>query len=131
MSLLFNMLLRFVIAFLPRRKHHLISWLLSPATVILEPKEIKSVSVSNFSPSIYHDTMGLDAMILVFLNVVLSYLFHSPLSLDPHRMLKNNNNNNNNNNIHLGKNKMILVDIFATPICQNNSLELEERYVVH
>ena len=67
MSLLFNMLSRFVIVFLPRSKHFLISWLQSPSAVILEPIKVKSVTVSTFSPSIYHEVMGLlDAMILVF-----------------------------------------------------------------
>ena len=66
MSLLFNMLPRFVIAFLPRSKCLLISWLQLPSTVILEPKKIKSVTVSIVSPSIYHEVMGPDAMILVF-----------------------------------------------------------------
>ena len=68
MSLLFNMLSRFVIAFIPRSKHLLISWLQSPSAVILEPKKIKSVTVSIISPSICHEVMGLDAMILSFLN---------------------------------------------------------------
>ena len=67
MSLLFNMLSRFVIAFLPRSKHLLISWLQSPSAVILEPKKIKSVTVSIVSPSICHEMMGPDAMILDFL----------------------------------------------------------------
>ena len=66
MSLLFNMLSRLVIAFLPRSKHLLISWLQSPSGVILEPKKIKSVTVSIVSPSISHEVMGPDAMILVF-----------------------------------------------------------------
>ena len=66
MSLLFNTLSRFAIAFLPRSKHPLISWLQSPTTVILEPKKIKSVTVSIVSPSICHEVMGPDAMILVF-----------------------------------------------------------------
>ena len=66
MSLLFNMLSRLIIAFLPRSKHLLISWLQSPSEVILEPKKIKSVAVSIVSPSICHEVMGLDAMILVF-----------------------------------------------------------------
>ena len=61
MSLLFNMLSRLVIAFLPRSKHILIFWLQSPSAVILEPKEIKSVSVSIFSPSVCPEVMGLDA----------------------------------------------------------------------
>ena len=64
--MLCNMLSRFVIAFLPRRKYLLISWLQSPYAVILEPKKIKSVSVSIVSPSICHEVMGPDAMILVF-----------------------------------------------------------------
>ena len=66
MSLLFNTLSRFVIAFLPRSKYLFISWLQSPSTVILEPKKIKSVTVSIVSPSICHEVMGLDAVILVF-----------------------------------------------------------------
>ena len=56
----------FVIAFLPRSKRLLISWLLSPSTVILAPKKIKSVTISTFSPSICHEVMGPDAMILIF-----------------------------------------------------------------
>ena len=66
MSLLFTMLSRFVIAFLPRSKHLLISWLQSPSAVILEPKKIKSVTVSIVSPSICYEVMGLDCMIFVF-----------------------------------------------------------------
>ena len=66
MSLLFNMLPRLVIAFLPRSKHLLISWLRSPSAVIVEPKKIKSVIVSIVSPSICHEVMRQDAMILVF-----------------------------------------------------------------
>ena len=66
MSLLFNMLSRLVIAFLPSGKHLLISWLQSPPAVILEPKKIKSVTVSIVSPSICHEVMGPDAIILVF-----------------------------------------------------------------
>ena len=66
MSLLFNMLSRLVIAFLPRRKRLLISWLQSPSAVILEPPKIMSATVSIVSPSISHEVMGPDAMILVF-----------------------------------------------------------------
>ena len=66
MPLLFNMLSRLVITFLPRSKRLLISWLQSPSAVILEPKKIKSVTVSTVSPSICHEVMGADAMILVF-----------------------------------------------------------------
>ena len=59
---------RLVITFLPRKKRLLISWLQSPSAVILEPKKIKFVTISTFSLSICHEVMGLDAMILVFLN---------------------------------------------------------------
>ena len=66
MSLLFNMLSRMFIAFLPRSKRLLISWLQSPSAAILEPPQIKSVTVSIVSPSICHEVMGLHAVILVF-----------------------------------------------------------------
>ena len=66
MSLLFNMLSRLVIVFLPRSKCFLISWLQSPSTVILELKKIKSVTVFIVSPFICHEVMGLDTVILVF-----------------------------------------------------------------
>ena len=65
-SLLFNILSRFVIAFLPRSKRLLISWLKSPSTMLLEPKKIKSVTVSIVSPCICHEVIGPDAMIFVF-----------------------------------------------------------------
>ena len=68
MSLLFNTLASFIIAFLPRSKCLLISWLQSPSVVILEPPKIKLATVSS---SICHEVMGPDAMILVFLNVEL------------------------------------------------------------
>ena len=67
MSLIFNMLSRVVIAFLPRSKCLLISWLQSPSAVILEPKNtIKALTVSTVFPSICHEVMGLDAMMFVF-----------------------------------------------------------------
>ena len=66
MSLLFNKLSRFVIAFLPRSKHLLISWLQSPSAVILEPKKIKSLAVSIVPPSIFREMMGPESIILVF-----------------------------------------------------------------
>ena len=66
MSLLFSKLSRFVIAFLPRSKHLLISWLQSLSAVILEPQKIKFVPVSIIKLSIFHEVMGPDAMILVF-----------------------------------------------------------------
>ena len=78
MSLLFNTLSSFIIAFLQRSNYLLISWLQSPSTVILEPPKRKSVIASTFSPSICHEVMGPDAMILVFL--ILSYKLAFSLS---------------------------------------------------
>ena len=78
MSLLFNMLSRLVITFLPRSKHLLISWLQSPSAVILEFKKIKHLTVSIVSPSICHEVTGLNAMILVFR--ILSFKPTFPLS---------------------------------------------------
>ena len=66
MSLLFNMLSKFVIVFLPRSKRLLILWLQSPTAVILEPKKTKSLTISIVFPSICHEVMGPEAMILVF-----------------------------------------------------------------
>ena len=66
MHLLLNMLSRLVIAFLPRGKHLLSSWLQPSSAVLLEPKKIKSLTVSIFSPSVCHEVMGQDAMILIF-----------------------------------------------------------------
>ena len=78
MSLLFNMLSRLVISFLPRSKRLLISWLQSPPAVILEPPKMKSVTVATVSPSICRERMGPDAMILVFW--MLSFKSTFPLS---------------------------------------------------
>ena len=64
MSLLFNMLSKFVIAFLPRSECLLISWLQSPSAVILEPKKIKFITISIVSPSICHEVMGPEAWVL-------------------------------------------------------------------
>ena len=66
MSLLFNMLSRLVVTFLPKSKRLLISWLQSPSAVILEPRKIKSDTVSTVSPTISYEVMGPDAMIIVF-----------------------------------------------------------------
>ena len=77
----FNMLSRLVITLLPRSKRLFISWLQSPSAVILEPPKIKSATVSTVSPSICHEVMGPDAMILVFWMLSFKPTFHSPLSL--------------------------------------------------
>ena len=84
MSLLFNLLSRFVIVFLPRSKRLLISWQQSPSAVILELKKRKSVTTSIFSPSICHKVMGLDAMIFVFL----IFSFELTLSLSFFTLIK-------------------------------------------
>ena len=87
MSLLFIMLSRLVITFLPRNKHLLISWLQSPSVVILETPKIKSLTVSIVSPSICHEVMGPDAMILVFWMLSFKPHFHSSLSLHQEALL--------------------------------------------
>ena len=83
MSLLFNMLSRFIIAFLPGSKHLLISWLQSPSTVTLEPRKIKSVTVIIVFPSVWslcREVMEPGAMIFLFSSWLVSQFFHSPLS---------------------------------------------------
>ena len=80
MSLLFNVLSRLVIAFLPRSKCLLISWLQSPSAEILEPKKTKSDTISIVSPSICHEVMRLDGWSSFFEGWALSQLFHFPLS---------------------------------------------------
>ena len=81
-SLLFNTLPRFFRVFLPRSKHLLLSWLQSPSAVIWEPKKTKSITISIVSPSICHEVMGPDAMILVLRMRVLKYCPHA-LALGP------------------------------------------------
>ena len=81
MSLLFNMLSRLVITFLPRSKRLLISLLQLPSALILKPRKIKLATVSTLSPSICHEVIGPDAMILVFWMLSFKPTFHSPLSL--------------------------------------------------
>ena len=87
MFLLFNMLSRFIITFLPRSKCLLISWLQSLSAVILEAKKIKSVTASIFSPSICHEVMELDAMILVFWMLNFKPVFF-PLLFHPYQEAK-------------------------------------------
>ena len=90
MSLLFNMTTRLVMTFLPRSKHLLTSWLQLPTAAILEPPKIKSVTVSIVFPSIYHEVMGLDAMILAFwmfhitlLKFLMVQMYHSSFTWSP------------------------------------------------
>ena len=88
MFLLFNKLSSFVIAFFPRSKRLFNLWLLSPSTVILEHKKIKSVTVSIVFSSIFREMMGLDAMILVFLNVEFSIQLTLPPALRGNTLFK-------------------------------------------
>ena len=82
MSLIFNMLSSLVIDFLPRSKHLLISWLRSPSAEILEPKKIKSLTLSIVSPSICHGVMGLDA-IPWYRNREMKFMVHGPSVATP------------------------------------------------
>ena len=99
-SLLFNMLSRIVIVFLPRSKRLLISWLQSPSAVTLEPKKIKSVTTSIVIPSICHEVMGLDAMIFVFW--MLSFLKYESLTVRAN-MECSEDNSEHKKNINLGE----------------------------
>ena len=85
MSLFSNMLSRLVIAFLPRSKCLLISWLQSPSAVILEPPKMKCLAVSIISPSIYHEVMEPDAIILVFWMLNFKSTFSLSLLFDFHQ----------------------------------------------
>ena len=84
MSLIFNRLSRFVIAFLPGSNRLLISWLQSPSAVILEPRKRKSVTASTFSPSLCHEVVGPDSRVLVFL----IFSFKSAFSLSSFTLIK-------------------------------------------
>ena len=86
-SLLFNMLSRLVIACLPRSKCLLISWLQSPSAVILVSKKIKSVTVSTFSPSVWHEVMGPDDIILVFWTLSFKPAFSHYAETRPRRLI--------------------------------------------
>ena len=89
-SLLFNLLSRFVIAFLPRSKHLLISWLQSPSAVVLEPKRIKSVTASIVSSCICHEVMGPEAMILGFWMLNFNYYVPDTVLMTSHTMTHSN-----------------------------------------
>ena len=81
----FNTLSRFVTAFIPRSKCLLISWLQSPSTVILEPKKIKSVTAFTLPPSLFHEVMALDAMVLIFWILIFKPVFFFTLLFHPHQ----------------------------------------------
>ena len=101
MSLLFNMLSRLVTTFLPRSKRLLISWLQSPCAVILEPRKIKSATVSTVSPSICHEVMEPDAMILIFFKFDFSLLHrHTDTHTQTHTHTHTHTNANTHTHMH-------------------------------
>ena len=130
-SLLFNMLSRLVIAFLPRSKRLLISWLQLPSLVILEPKNIKSVPVSIVSPSICHEVMGLDAMILIFLNVS----FKPAFSLSSFTFIKRLFSSSSLSAIRVVSfaylRLLIFLPVILIPACASPSLAFHKIYSVY
>ena len=131
MSLLFNMTSRLVITFLPRSKHLLISWLQSPSAMILEPKNIKSVTVSIVSPSICHEVLGQDAMIFVFW--MLS--FKPALSLSSFTFIKRFFSSSSLSAIRLVSSVYLKLLIFIPAIlilaCASSSLVFHMMYFVY
>ena len=128
MSLLFNMLSRLVIAFLPKSKYLLISWLQSLSAVILEPKKIKSVTVSIVSPSICHEVMGPDAMIFVFW----MFSFKSAFSLSSFTFIKRLFSFSSLSAINVVSSVYLRLLIFLPailiPACASSSLEFHMIY---
>ena len=126
--LLFNMLSRFVIDFLPRSKCLLISWLQSPSAVILEPKKIKFLTVSIVSPSICHEVMGPDAMILVFW--MLS--FKTTFSLSSFTFIKRLFSSSSLSHIRVVSSAYLSLLIFLPailiPACASSSLAFQIMY---
>ena len=112
MSLLFNTLSKFVAAFLPRSNHLLIPWLQSPPAMILEPQKRKSATTSTFSPSICHEVMGLDAMILVFL--ILS--FKPAVSLSSFTLIKSLFSSSSLSSIRVVSSTYLRLLMFLLPI---------------
>ena len=128
MSLLLNTLSRFVIAFLPSSNCLLISWLQSPSTVILEPKKMKSVTVSTFPPSIWHEVMWPGAMILVFW--MLS--FKPALSLSSFTLIKRLFSSSSISAIRVVSSAYLRLFIFfptiLIPACDSSSLAFSMMY---
>ena len=131
MSLLFNRLSWLVISFLPRSKCFLISWLQSPSAVILEPPKIKSVTVSIVSPSIYHEVMGPDAMIFIFL--VLNFKPAFPLS--SFTFIKSPLTSSSLSALRLVSSAYLRLLIFLpailTPACASSSPAFQMMYSAH
>ena len=128
MYLLFNMLSRFVISLLPRSKRLLIFWLQSPSTVILEPKKIKWVTVFTFSSSVFHEVMGLEAMIFVFR--MLS--FKPTLSLSSFTLIKRLFSSSSPSAIRVVSSAYLRLLIFLPailiPACDSSSLIFHMMY---
>ena len=131
MSLLFNMLSRLIITFLPRSKHILISWVQSPSAVILEPPQKKSDTVSTVSPSICHEVMGPDAMILVFW--MLS--FKPALSLSSFSFIKRLFSSSSLSAIRVMSSAYLRLLIFLPttliPVCASSSPAFLMMYISH
>ena len=130
-SLLFNMLSRLVVAFLPRDTCLLVSWLQSPSAMILEPKKIKSVIVSIVSPSICHEAMGPDAMIFVFR--MLS--FKSAFSLSSLSFIKRLFSSSSLPAIRVVSSAYLRLLIFLPailiPVCVSSSLAFRMMYIAY
>ena len=128
MSLLFNMLSRLVIAFLPSSKQLLISWLHSPSAVILEPKKRKSVTVSIVSPSICHEVMGPDAVIFVFWK----FSFKPAFSLSSFTFIKKVFSSSSLSAIWVVSSSYLRLSIYLLeiliPACASSSLALHMMY---
>ena len=128
MSLLFGMLSRLVITFLPRSKYVLILWLQSPSAVIFGPKKIKSVTVSIVSPSICHEVMGLDTMILVFW----MFSFNPAFSLSSFTFIKKLFNSSSLSAIRVVSSAYLRLLIFLPtiliPACASSSLTFPMTY---
>ena len=122
MSLPFNILSKFVLAFLPRSKYLLISWLQSFSREILEPKKIKSVTASTFSPSICHEVMGPEAMIFVFW--ILS--FRPAFSLSSFILIKKFSNYSLLSAVRVVSSAYLRLFLFLSailiPVCDSSSL---------
>ena len=125
-SLLFNMLSELVIAFPSRNKCLLISWLQSPSAVNLGPKKIKAVTLSIVAPSIFHEVIGLDVMILVFWMLSLSQLFHSPLTFIKRLFSFSLSSIRFVSSAYLRL--LILLPAILIPVCDSSSLEFHMMY---
>ena len=131
MSLLFNTLFRFVIAFLPRSMCLLISWLQSPSAMILEPKRIKSVTVSIVSPSICCEVMGPDAMILVFWMLSFKPTFSLSSSIFIKRLFSSSLLSALSVMLSAYLRLLIFLPAILIPACASSSLAFHMMYSMH